>query len=158
LVLACQDTPVAPDVSPQFLIGNSPLTPIQLVPNPDPGSPPLLEVGLVVNKGIAQVALENKFFIRTTGDFKLPDGSTAGAIDPKDSGIVGQKDTGVRQGSDVEIIMDIDIPVPTWDAIKDYNGVAVQLNAELVMVTGSGSEKILDSVTLAGHIDPKDGG
>lgn len=126
--------------------------------NPDPNLPLLLQAGLVVNKGIEQVALEDKFHIRLTGEFKLPDGSTAGTVDPQDQGIVGQKDTGVRQGSDVEIIMDMDIPAPTWDAMKDYNGVAVQIDAALVTVTGSGSEKTLDSVALAGAVDPKDGG
>jgi hypothetical protein len=153
---ACQDALVAPDVNPQFLIGNSPLTPITLdVSNPDD---PRLIAEVLVNRGITEVAIEDKFLVRVSGEFKLPDGGSAGAICQQDFALTGQKDTGVRDGSDVGFIMDIDIPAPTWDAIKDLDKVAVQLLAELVMTTGSGSEKILDSVTLAGDIDPGLGG
>lgn len=45
-----------------------------------------------------------------------------------------------------------------YQQIKDLTDVKVVLLAELVMTTGSGSEKVLDSVTLSGGIAPKDGG
>jgi len=156
LFAACSEqAPTALDVTPQFLIGQSPLAPITLDKS---GTLPVLVVPLTVNRGIASVAVEDKFKIRVSGEFQLPDGSTVGTVDPKDDGVSGQKDTGVRSGSDVGFIMDMDIPAPTWDAIKDLDRVNVVLLAELVMTTGSGSEKVLDSVQLAGAVDPKDNG
>lgn len=148
VLVACHEAPVAPDVSPEFLIGSSPLSPITLDKTVDP---PLLEVPLTVNRGITQVAIEDKFLIRISAELKVADCAVC-AIGPRDFGIVGQKDADVRGGSDVGIIMDIDIPAPTWDAIKGLTSVPIDVVAELVMLTGSGSEKILDSVTLAGFI------
>jgi hypothetical protein len=152
----CQDGPLGPDMQPQLLIGQSLLSPIRLVPNDDPLLPPLLEVPVTVNRGITGIAIEDKFVIRLTAEFKTAGGNLS--IGPQDTDVVGQKDADVRQGSDVAIGACIEIPAETWNAIKDLIDVPVDAVAELVMSTGAGSEKILDSVTLSGIIDPKGSG
>ena len=153
-VMACDTAPFAPEpVEPDFLIGDSPLQPITLDKTNDP---PELNVTVMVNRGLTQVRIEDKFFVRFTGEIQLPDGTTVGSVDPQDIGLTGQKDTGVRDGSDVALAGCIQIPAPVWDAIKDLKEVDVVLLAQLVTTTGSG-EKVLDSVTLTGTIDPQGG-
>ena len=143
--------PLAPDVEPQSLIGQSPLQPLELDKTT---TPPKLVVGLTVNRGIAEVSTEDKFRVRVTGEFKLSDGSPAGATDPNEQDILGFKDTGIRDGSDVAVIMDIDIPAPTWYAIQGLNAVAVQVLAQLIMTTGAGADRVLDEVVISGMVDP----
>ena len=76
---------------------------------------------------------------------------------PDEIALIGQKDADARQGSDVGIIMDINIPAPTWDRIRSLDDVRVQLLVQLVLSTASGTEKVLDSVKLDGAIYPNDG-
>ena len=151
---ACQDAPTAPDLQPQFLLGDSPLAPITL---DNSGTLPVLLAPVTVNKGIARVAIEDKFLLRATGEFQLPDGTRLAAIGPDEIGLIGQKDADARQGSDVGFIMDMDIPAPTWDRIRSLDEVRVQLLVHLLLSTASGTEKVLDSVKLDGSIYQNDG-
>ena len=149
---ACSDALLAPEVSdpdPQFLIGGSPLAPITL------DKSGVLTVSVTVNKGPTKVTDEDRFVLRVAGELRLPDGSMAGAINPKVDPVTDENDLALRDGSDVGFIMDMDIPAPTWDRIKDQDEVKVELLAELVLVTKSGAEQVLDAVRLAGIVDPK---
>lgn len=151
---ACQDTPTSPAVGPQFLIGGSPLSPITLDKT---GTPPVLRASVTVNKGSTSVPIPGKWVVRGSGQLQLPDGRTIASLGPKGIGLTARQEAQVRDGSDVGVIMDMDIPAPTWERIKDLDDVHVQLLVELIFIADSGDEKVLDSVRVAGTVSSKGG-
>lgn len=149
---ACQYAPTAPELQPQLLIGGSPLSPITLDKS---GTLPVLLVSVTVNTGGAEVDARDRFLLRGSGELQRPVGGTIAAVDPKVDPVRDPMDTELRGGLDVGVIIDIDIPAPDWERIKDLDEVLVTFRAELVLVSASGAEEVLDAVRLAGAIDPK---
>ena len=145
--------PRAPTEAPEVsaLIGDSPLIRLDDATRD-------LEVTVEVNKGLTEVRLEDKFLLRIAVSFSK-DGSQVGGVAPKDIGLTGQKDTGIRQGNTVAILICINIPDDEWSKLlaadADGRGVDAHVIVELIMVDGRGAEHALDRVQATSTIDPQ---
>jgi hypothetical protein len=157
------DQPLAPrgDVSTTpLLIGNSPLSVIMDINLPAPFLGDwFLQVDTVMNKGLLEVALEDKFLLRTTVSFTKDGGQVA------DIGACIEKPIPAKQGEfstgkSVEVI----VVVPISESVKDAllaaddsatGGSDPVAHVLLELILSTDNDKVLDAVASSETVNPK---
>ncbi len=159
---ASVDSPVAPreEVPTEpLLIGGSPLLLNGCIQLPVPFSGDwFVEVHADLNKGIAKVARENRFLIRTSVTF-TKDGSDLVGLQPCVDKPIPAKPGEFRAGKSTEVLL----VVPISDAVKDAllaaddsgtGGSNPVAHVLLELLLSADSETVLDAVEASASVDP----
>ena len=73
------------------------------------------------------------------------------AIDPKESPLLGDKDTGIKQGSEVSLLPVVH-QLTSDEAKKVIVGDAVDLTVSLVLTDAAGGVHVLDTLTFRPNV------
>jgi len=157
------NSPVGPESTaepptPAFLIGGSPLL-LLLKDISGTEVVRLFEVQASVNKGIVQAKDEDKFQLRTTIRFSKDGGELF--IDACIQKPTPDKDSGIRGGSDVPVTIVMVLTAAQYETLlsaapNDGDTVDALVLLELILTDGKGVEHVLDSVSAASAVDPRD--
>lgn len=159
------DPPLAPRgeaAMTPLVIGQSPLLIGGCIQLPVPFSGDwFVEVSADMNKGLANVALEDRFLIRTSGSFTKNGGAVAD-IDICIQKPVPAKEDEFRAGKSVEVLVVEPLSAAVKDALLAADDSATggtdpvaTVLMELLLTEDSGSEKVLDSITISEVVDPR---
>lgn len=143
-------SPEAGAEAPQYLIGQSALAPISLDRSTDPAT---LTVPVTLGTNGAKVAARDWFVVSSTvaiwdvTDYDRPLGSVTGEQPIGDAALDAALREGARVNLESPVLLD-DITIPPRREVR------VVATVTLVQRSSDGSQKVLDSMTRDGMVEP----